>query len=107
MRISDWSSDVCSSDLYRVVDDKDFCDQPAKGSEPCHQFHRGEGNVVDAFRWDPEHQAQQQLVHDSPALRWCDFVSGGLDRKSVAWGTSVSGRVDLGGRRIMTKKKIT
>src|SRR3546814_14879902 len=42
-------------------------------------------------------------------------VSGGLpvdlrnraDRKSVVWGTSVSVRVDLGGRRIIKKKKHT
>src|SRR3546814_17974179 len=27
------------------------------------------------------------------------------DRKSVVWGKSVSGRVDLGGRRIIKKKK--
>src|SRR3546814_15317582 len=30
---------------------------------------------------------------------------GGPDRKSVVWGTSVSVRVDLGGRRILKKKK--
>src|SRR3546814_15634856 len=28
-----------------------------------------------------------------------------IDRKSVGWGKSVSGRVDLGGRRIIKKKK--
>src|SRR3546814_16915996 len=28
-----------------------------------------------------------------------------VDRKSVVWGTSVSVRVDLGGRRIIKKKK--
>src|SRR3546814_17100548 len=29
---------------------------------------------------------------------------GGLDRKSVVWGTSVAVRVELGGRRIIKKK---
>src|SRR3546814_14192771 len=29
-----------------------------------------------------------------------------IDRKSVVWGKSVSVRVDLGGRRIIKKKKI-
>src|SRR3546814_15837483 len=29
----------------------------------------------------------------------------GLDRKSVGWGKSVSVRVDLGGRRVLQKKK--
>src|SRR3546814_20817088 len=30
----------------------------------------------------------------------------GADRKSVVWGKSVSVRVDLGGRRLIKKKKI-
>src|SRR3546814_17922117 len=34
-------------------------------------------------------------------------VPGWQDRKSVVWGKSVSGRVDLGGRRIIKKKKNT
>src|SRR3546814_17235560 len=30
-----------------------------------------------------------------------------IDRKSVVWGKSVSGRVDIGGRGFMKNKKIT
>src|SRR3546814_18273966 len=38
-----------------------------------------------------------------PGIRiWCGAT---VDRKSVVWGTSVSVRVDLGGRRIITKKQ--
>src|SRR3546814_18356483 len=32
-------------------------------------------------------------------------VTSSLDRKSVVWGKSVSVRVDLGGRRIIKKRK--
>src|SRR3546814_13636088 len=47
---------------------------------------------------------------------WLGFLAGGvsgmvvaalIDRKSVVEGKSVSVRVDLGGRRIIKKKKIT
>src|SRR3546814_18780035 len=34
---------------------------------------------------------------------WSDFIAGA--RQSVVWGKSVSVRVDLGGGRIITKKK--
>src|SRR3546814_14712037 len=42
----------------------------------------------------------------SPALAGNSY-EGALDRKSVVSGKSVSGRVDLGGRRISKKKKTT
>src|SRR3546814_13446070 len=45
------------------------------------------------------------------AGEWSDAVKRSLvtlkDRKSVVWGTSVSVRVDLGGRRIIKKKTTT
>src|SRR3546814_14578348 len=68
MRISDWSSDVCSSDLHLDVD---------------RQFHAGH--------------------HQSAAHRHLGTLPA--DRKSVVLGKSVSVRVDLGGRRIIKKKK--
>src|SRR3546814_21039154 len=42
------------------------------------------------------HQLTQRLVHGAMSRQ---------DRKSVVWGKSVSVRVDLGGRRIINKKK--
>src|SRR3546814_14554102 len=45
---------------------------------------------------DPEANAQRT---GSKSRRWQG------DRKSVVWGKSVSVRVDLGGRRIITKKQ--
>src|SRR3546814_16365844 len=68
MRISDWSSDVCSSDL---TDGPNGLKRPAWASN--------------ADNW----------WHPSPE-----------DRKSVVQGKSGSVRVDLGGRRIIKKKRI-
>src|SRR3546814_14393730 len=75
MRISDWSSDVCSSDLLRVIAG---LEAPGAGSVAIG------GAAVDP----PDRRAHQ------PAL----------DRTSVVWGKSVSVREDLGGRRIIKKK---
>src|SRR3546814_16104992 len=38
------------------------------------------------------------------SLRSPQWRGGGVDRKSVGSGKRVSGRVDLGGRRLITKK---
>src|SRR3546814_14843881 len=81
MRISDWSSDVCSSDL-------------------AHE---------EKIPFEPEvlHHDENLLVVDKPHFlatmprgRWVRET----DRKSVVSGKSVSVRVDLGGRRIITTK---
>src|SRR3546814_16947649 len=86
MRISDWSSDVCSSDLRHLFD---------RRVEPGAPFL----DMTIEVRFDGERQR--------PLL--AKRVEGGLrdevDRKSVVKGKSVSVRVDLGGRRINKKKK--
>src|SRR3546814_13492433 len=78
MRISDWSSDVCSSDLAERIA-LSWTPVPLIVAKRCRR-------VNDA------HTA-------GPAPRH------GPDRKSVVSGKSVSVRVDLGGRRIIKKKK--
>src|SRR3546814_17571324 len=87
MRISDWSSDVCSSDLVRrhLV--------PA-GRDVAHQLRK-------ALR-DPAEDEERRL--DVGALETFEQHLG-VDRKSVVSGRSVSVRVDLGGRRLIKKKK--
>src|SRR3546814_11651742 len=91
MRISDWSSDVCSSDLlgqglgrlsgkvFRIGHLGDFNDLSLCGTLAGVEMGLAAARVP--------HQR------------------GGLDRKSVVEGKSVSVRVDLGGRRIIKKKK--
>src|SRR3546814_12712974 len=108
MRISDWSSDVCSSDLHDVN-----LSDPAQALRlkayiwPEHhiRFERMEAAIAAA----PE--AKPNLVHAHAA----DFVETALakpqaagttrGRKSVVAGQRVSVRVDLGGRRRIKKTK--
>src|SRR3546814_14496354 len=83
MRISDWSSDVCSSDLPRLV-----LGQPAGGQR------RHDGALVGVIAID-RGAGEAGLGGD---------ILDAADRKSVVWGKSVSVRVDLGGRWIIQKK---
>src|SRR3546814_2945324 len=79
MRISDWSSDVCSSDLR---------DRPASAGRlrPRDQGHEPR----------PARRAGRVLQLDGPRHR------GRSEERRVGKGVSV--RVDLGGRRIIKKK---
>src|SRR3546814_12317825 len=103
MRISDGSSDGCSSDLF-----------------PVHVFPVRKigdlGNVrdyletmIDALRKEAEAAAASSVFFRSggqgqAATTVAQAAPG--DRKSVVSGKSVSVRVDLGGRRIIKKKNI-
>src|SRR3546814_17860546 len=110
MRISDWSSDVCSSDLearelvagYWVWEVKNMdeaiawakrCPNPMPGPSELEirPFYEIEdfGDAV-----TPEVAESEQRLRDP-------------DRKSVVSGKSVSGREDIGGRGILKKKNRT
>src|SRR3546814_14535451 len=104
MRISDWSSDVCSSDLKFVP----FAFSP-DGSEVFAGYSVNDG-PVSLVRSNLAATSRTTLASD-------DFGSIGdeewnaarlpfaaTDRKSGVSGKSVSVRVDLGGRRIIKKK---
>src|SRR3546814_20244403 len=104
MRISDWSSDVCSSDLASLVR---LCSAEPGAVSPvlglCRQHHR----TLREFRARAVGVCRLRQAPVRAACRcqrWpqCD---GRLDRKSVVSGKSVSVRVDLGGRRTIKKKK--
>src|SRR3546814_6651135 len=75
MRISDWSSDVCSTDLH-----------PRSGTVT--PFPRA--------RRFPDRHATSPGAPDNSAM-----PAEGRDRQSVGSGKSVSVRVDIGGRRII------
>src|SRR3546814_17925810 len=80
MRISDWSSDVCSSDLVVATDHCAFTtEQKRFGVGDFTKIPNGTGGLEDRL----------------PVLR--------SEERRV--GKSVSVRVDLGGRRILKKKK--
>src|SRR3546814_16518601 len=104
MRISDWSSDVCSSDLQAVADGKRWvtgeifglpipADAEALRSSGC-------AFLTTVFR------APGALADDNGVSRivGAEEINGG-DRKSAVWGQSVSVRVDLGGRRSIETQK--
>src|SRR3546814_15373533 len=109
MRINDWSSDVCSSDL-------DMTFGKAVHAELADDLRRqpGADRAVRVADGVGELHLLAALEH---GLRVADhvgveavrhFVAEGVereDRKSVVLGKSGSVRVDLGGRRILKKKK--
>src|SRR3546814_14347147 len=104
MRISDWSSDVCSSDLTRV-------------KLPLATLHPH----LEAATFDKVDRVQAGdfvigigvghtgLVGETPERHIGRGEERGelvIDRKSVVSGKSVYVRVDLGGRRIIKHKII-
>src|SRR3546814_17074595 len=89
MRISDWSSDVCSSDLGEVKKRARF-----PGPSP---HETGRPDEQQAAINVPSHWAYMKTLNYPAFFR---------DRTSVVSGKSVSVRVDLGGRRHITKKHI-
>src|SRR3546814_13515390 len=104
MRISDWSSDVCSSDL--IVGRVDQAHDPHAAIE---QFVEGgmvavaQGHPLgftDLQRLDRVRTGQERI-----SCQDRDASQGFPGRKSVVSGKSVSVRVDLGGCRIIQKKR--
>src|SRR3546814_13537089 len=113
MRISDWSSDVCSSDL--LID---------AGAEGRGQDQHAEPPHLGRQLRQPPVQLQPLAMHRPPQIdelrdpREADryreddrddaavvAVAAQPDRKRVVSGKSVSVRVDLGCRLILKKKK--
>src|SRR3546814_15005196 len=88
MRISDWSSDVCSSDLAEAGARRGAAARDSRAPEA--RLRRADRRLAEA------RPAADALP---PAVE-----AGGGDRKSDVSGKSVSGRVDPGGSRIIKKK---
>src|SRR3546814_18912700 len=98
MRISDWSSDVCSSDLAAFLALQSIGEARILDAENHAMFG------VDPFGEGHDH-VHQHLVAIGDDERAVHAVVPSEDRKSVVSGKSVSVRVNLGGRRIIKKKK--
>src|SRR3546814_14343214 len=133
MRIIDWSSDVCSSDLIDVHGSEPFVGRPLAGElhncdlepEPSlvkieNLLHLQRPREKAATGNQGEQAFRDKPVHRLAQRRAADFQFAGQlalveplprleaitqDRKSVVSGKSVSVRVDLGGRRIIKKTK--
>src|SRR3546814_18058623 len=104
MRISDWSSDVCSSDLHADAQRGDLgvVDVDARRAVAALRADVPFGQRVDHRLLDPAHVVAHA---DLQALQVEQRID--QDRKSVVWGKSVEVRVELGGRLIIIKKKTT
>src|SRR3546814_13424019 len=104
MRISDWSSDVCSSDLTFFIDQRLSLSVPgissaAKAQTSMQKVPHSQGmDYVQASAELNRMSAQYGTHGQEPTpLHFPE------DRKSVVQGKSVSVRVDVGGRRIIKK----
>src|SRR3546814_12453584 len=100
MRISDWSSDVCSSDLHhrrqRTLPESRFqAPIVLRDGAEVHGEHAGGAGGNRRERPPPLAGGLSSGRGDGHRRR---------DRKRVVLGQSVSVRVDLGGSRIIKKK---
>src|SRR3546814_17940624 len=114
MRISDWSSDVCSSDLckpgreecgrgVRSCGGVDMSNPSTAGAcAPAIASAAVEGRASGEASGKGEVSPVISGALGSAAL---SGVKGASDRNSVVQGTSVSVRLDHGWRRITKKKK--
>src|SRR3546814_18833128 len=100
MRISDGSSDVCSSDLAASL--ADVWRRHILDSAQLFPFLDEDDEIVDIGSG----AGFPGLVLAIMGLQNIRLVESnqGKDRKSVVWGKSLSVRVELGGRRIIKKK---
>src|SRR3546814_18146411 len=102
MRISDWSSDVCSSDLYPRHEELTSGSIAAQDADGC------AGKVAGRLFGQPDCDLLVRRRHDchegtrlhggrAAGAHFGGQVGGGadLDRKCVVLGKSVSVRVDL------------
>src|SRR3546814_17472043 len=101
MRISDWSSDVCSSDL---------AEEFALAGRHARSLPAGGGArmvaLVDMGKAMPEYFAAR-VGPAAQAAGELRIACQKPDRQSVVEGQSVSVQVDLGGRRILKKQTTT
>src|SRR3546814_20980444 len=122
MRISDWSSDVCSSDLPEPPSRRGAGQRSSRGSSRLMRFSTTSlslaaltlvavtmaavGLLAGAAAGQSSDDAQTSDDAQSDDTGEVDWEKQPyIDRKSVGEGQSVSVSVDLGGRRRIKKKK--
>src|SRR3546814_14586857 len=116
MRISDWSSDVCSSDLLKAYAELPAVPERRRLATRSHGrwagrlWRRLRPNTPRITIAEPASVELQRLRRALGAASTaepsdlCIVAAGrprGIGRKSVVSGTRVAVRVDLGGRRII------
>src|SRR3546814_11604433 len=103
MRISDWSSDVCSSDLIaagRVTRAEQHADETDDLLQRARRIQQRPQRADDDDAVNEVRARHQRRVQDRRHA--ADDLEA--ERKSVVEGKRVSVRVDLGARRIIKKK---
>src|SRR3546814_15938249 len=110
MRISDWSSDVCSSDLL-------FSGGPVNPNANdfpawfkllgilANKYPNLVGINIDDFEYNTTEVGSRIFPRVTLGQMIKNLREQNEDRKSVVRGKSVSVRVDMGGTGILTKKK--
>src|SRR3546814_13014622 len=112
MRISDWSSDVCSSDLSNMVARSIMWSWDTYIQDEWDNVVLDQGvfkrRAVEAVKYmvDLYHKTMTPAVFAwNAASNNQDLLAGkASERKSVVSGKSVSGRVARGGRRFIKQK---
>src|SRR3546814_19722177 len=100
MRISDWSSDVCSSDLVMSTLPPaagQLADVAGGSVDMTFVSYAGAKAFIDAGKVKALAVTSDKRASFAPEIP---------DRTSVVSGKSVSVRVDLGGRRILKKQRL-
>src|SRR3546814_15348846 len=109
MRISDWSSDVCSSDLLLFVAAIALLWLTGTGKRWLAPWHL-DGQTSEAFVDFPLVEVRPVIASGKAESGTAEIVTFQLtdhlrrDRKCVVSGKSVSVRLDLGGCLIIKKK---
>src|SRR3546814_16511789 len=103
MRISDWSSDVCSSDLGMTVEDNLRMGAFPRAARA--KFGQQLEFVYELFPRMRERRKQLAGTMSGGEQQMCAIGRALIERQSVGQGKSGSGRVAIGGRRILTKNK--
>src|SRR3546814_17989374 len=114
MRISDWSSDVCSSDLadesgmLLIAGHRADALADTAGDTPLFVYDSAM-LAARAGEWRAAMPDAVQLHYAMKANPFAPLLAfmAGVDRESVVSGKSVSVSVVLGGRRLIKKKKNT
>src|SRR3546814_15143462 len=103
MRISDWSSDVCSAYLGGAARrfSARLAARPRTVANP-----RKERTMIRAVILSASLAALAVPAAAQPAAKVAAANKAALDRKSVVLGKSVTGSLDHGGRRIIKKNRI-
>src|SRR3546814_13566059 len=104
LRISDWSSDVCASDLTDVpLDARIMNEEPFGPLAPIAPFSDFDAVVEEANRLPYGLAAYAYTKSAKTAAAIGAALESGIDRKRCGLGTSGAGRVIYGGSRISKK----